>query len=694
MDPLDGDRVEVRVVLVVEAELQGRAQRGLRHELGKLAVGIGSEKEVDGGQAIEQVLPEMLGHATGDPEDEIGAHPLELTELTDARGDPLLGPLPNGAGVEEDERGFVDVLGERESRLGEEVGHERGVRDVHLATVGLDVCTLHPHTSSRPPRRPAPAATAGDRPPSSRPAVATTPLDPAVGQGPGHEHRAWHPTRRLHPVPGEANAQVVAREPLPSPLDRRLGDHGLPGSHRSFGVGRAEFAVELPQRLAAPLAFRGFEGRPQAGRGGVRTRRVAKHVEIGEGKGREQFVGPRELRVRLPGETDHDIRADGRVGEAREGRLHHLGVASPIVASVHASKDPIIPALQGKVQVSTEPGIGGEEVEPGCGDVLGFEGVQAKAGEAGHGDEAAEEVREVRGGFEVPTPERRVDPGESDLRVAGPDERARLLQTVAEGSTPAAAPHLGDHTKRAVLVATVLDLERGSGSSAIRGHPELGESRQRRVRTDEHLGAGSEPLGPGFARGAGIPLRPRVLLDPVGEPGLLSVAHDPVDSLDARQRQGVALGQAAGGDHPAAGLLAAHGAAHGLPAVGVRGPGDGTGVDEHPVRRLTEWNDAVTGLHEPAHQALHLLLVGLAAERLEGHRAPPGPGPTRGRDPGRVDRSGPNRSRADGPGVDQGRVDQAGADEGRFPVGRADGWHRALWPDRIVDHRSSSSLQG
>ena len=86
-------------------------------------------------------------------------------------------------------------------------------------------------------------------------------------------------------------------------------------------------------------------------------------VQIGNGQLGQQRVGVGELLLSLTGKADHDIGADGAVGDLRDDPFGPVGVVSPAVAPAHAPENGIVTALQRDVEMAAELGRGGREVD-------------------------------------------------------------------------------------------------------------------------------------------------------------------------------------------------------------------------------------------------------------------------------------------------------------------------------------------
>ncbi len=93
------------------------------------------------GDLLEEYRPQSLGHAADDAEDRSGT--LVTLELPHPADDPLLGVVADGAGIDQHHVGPLGPLGRDVAVPRQHAEHQLGVRDVHLAAVGLDPDTLH-----------------------------------------------------------------------------------------------------------------------------------------------------------------------------------------------------------------------------------------------------------------------------------------------------------------------------------------------------------------------------------------------------------------------------------------------------------------------------------------------------------------------------------------------------------------------
>jgi len=110
-------------------------------QLRQATVAIRPDDEVHLRNALEQLGTEPLGHAADDAEHV--AWPLVALQLAHAAEYALLGVVPDGAGVHEQHIGQGGIVRAHVSLASQDAEHQLGIRDVHLAAVGLDVDARH-----------------------------------------------------------------------------------------------------------------------------------------------------------------------------------------------------------------------------------------------------------------------------------------------------------------------------------------------------------------------------------------------------------------------------------------------------------------------------------------------------------------------------------------------------------------------
>jgi len=114
---------------------------GLRDQLRQAAIAIGSDHEIDLGNSLEQFGAETLGHAAHHTQHIAGT--LVAFQLTHASQHPLLRVIAHGAGIDEQHIGVGRIFRTHVARTAQDAEHQLGIRDVHLAAVGLDVNAAH-----------------------------------------------------------------------------------------------------------------------------------------------------------------------------------------------------------------------------------------------------------------------------------------------------------------------------------------------------------------------------------------------------------------------------------------------------------------------------------------------------------------------------------------------------------------------
>ena len=150
--PHDGD--EGRHAFVVEADrlnlgvglfpAEQRVDRllpalDLIDEARQVAVGVRTDDQVDQLLLLEQLVPQALGHAAEDAHLELGVVALAAFEVLQTMTNPLLGVVPDGAGIEQDQIGLALILGGGVAGFGEDARNDLAIAEVHLATVALEV---------------------------------------------------------------------------------------------------------------------------------------------------------------------------------------------------------------------------------------------------------------------------------------------------------------------------------------------------------------------------------------------------------------------------------------------------------------------------------------------------------------------------------------------------------------------------
>ena len=156
--PHDGD--EGRHPLVVEADRLDLgvgllpAEQGvdrllpaldLVDEARQIAIGVRADHQVHQLLLFEQLVPQALGHAAEDAHLELGVVALAAFEVLQPVADPLLGIVPDRAGVEQNQIGLAFVLRRSVAGLGEDARDDFTVAEVHLATVALEVQLAFAH---------------------------------------------------------------------------------------------------------------------------------------------------------------------------------------------------------------------------------------------------------------------------------------------------------------------------------------------------------------------------------------------------------------------------------------------------------------------------------------------------------------------------------------------------------------------
>ena len=113
----------------------------LRDQLGQAAVAIGADDEIDLRDAFEKLGAETLCHTADDAKHV--ARTFVALELAHPSQHALLRVIAHGTGVDQHDVRHGRIVGARVARTLQDSEHQLGVRDVHLAAVGLDVNAGH-----------------------------------------------------------------------------------------------------------------------------------------------------------------------------------------------------------------------------------------------------------------------------------------------------------------------------------------------------------------------------------------------------------------------------------------------------------------------------------------------------------------------------------------------------------------------
>ncbi len=126
----------------LERDLGGAlATPGTLDQLGQTAVAVGSDDEIHLRDTLEQLGAKTLRHASHDTQHISRA--LVAFQLPHASQDPLLRVIAHGTGIHEQHVRLGGIGGAHVARTAQDTEHQLGIRDVHLAAVGLDVNAAH-----------------------------------------------------------------------------------------------------------------------------------------------------------------------------------------------------------------------------------------------------------------------------------------------------------------------------------------------------------------------------------------------------------------------------------------------------------------------------------------------------------------------------------------------------------------------
>ena len=110
-------------------------------QVGQGVDAVHPKDEVDVGVAFAHLFHDLLlvGHAAAQPDQKARLFLLEALEGPDVAEDPLLGVLPHGAGVEEDQVGLFGGVAQAVADVSQDAFQPLAVVDVLLAAVAVDI---------------------------------------------------------------------------------------------------------------------------------------------------------------------------------------------------------------------------------------------------------------------------------------------------------------------------------------------------------------------------------------------------------------------------------------------------------------------------------------------------------------------------------------------------------------------------
>ena len=108
-------------------------------QLAEIFDGLRSDNEVDKGKAVFQIFLCALGGAARNHDLSAGTPGFPPSEPANFRKRPVLCVLPDGTGVDQEDGGFIRILGLDEPFGLQVTAHLVGIRDIHLAPVGAHI---------------------------------------------------------------------------------------------------------------------------------------------------------------------------------------------------------------------------------------------------------------------------------------------------------------------------------------------------------------------------------------------------------------------------------------------------------------------------------------------------------------------------------------------------------------------------
>lgn len=132
----------------------------------------------------------------------------------------------------------------------------------------------------------------------------------------------------------------------------------------------------------------------EVGRGGSGARREPEHMEIGKPDLLDSVAGCGKRDVVLSGESDDEVRPEGRVGETVSHALDHRSILASRVPTAHPVQDAIVAALEGNVKVTADAVIAGAGIEEGIVDSGQIDRRNPESDELGKVEDLSDQIGE------------------------------------------------------------------------------------------------------------------------------------------------------------------------------------------------------------------------------------------------------------------------------------------------------------
>ena len=333
---------------------------------------------------------------------------------------------------------------------------------------------------------------------------------------------------------------------------------------------------------------------------GARADGVGEHVHGREAALLQKRQGGGELLLRLLGEAADHVGGDGGVVKVPPQQVHGLPEPGGVVPAVHPMQGGVAAGLQGQVEMGAQVGQSRRPAAEVLGDGPGLQAAQPQPQPGRGRRNGLHQVDEAGAVAEILAPGGDLDAGEHQLPIALGLKLAGLGYRLVQGQGAHRTPGKGDDAVGAEVHASVLHLQHGPGPG--------GQAPGR-----QHLEA-PPPQGVIHRHPGGAV--PDLLLQQVQKGHPVPGAADQVDA-QGLCLVGVSLDIAAAHCHHPVG---AHppGPADGLAGFLVADGGDGTGVDDVSVGTVLKVHQLVAPAAQLLLHGLGLVLVHLAAQRVNG----------------------------------------------------------------------------
>jgi len=161
------------------------------------------------------------------------------------------------------------------------------------------------------------------------------------------------------------------------------------------------------------------------------------------------------------GETRDHVGADGGVWQSRGNPLQTPRVMLGAIPAVHRGENPVGRRLQRNVKVLRNARSGSDERDQVFGDVHGLDRAEAHALQRRALEDQAQQRKQIHARNQIAAVTAQMNSAQHDFAIAARDKNIQFVKDARRREAAAIAAHRRYDTKRAAMIAAVLDLERG-----------------------------------------------------------------------------------------------------------------------------------------------------------------------------------------------------------------------------------------